>query len=100
MELSRTRIPSRMWGGIARYIIDHIEPGDFLVNVAQNDLCGACRCADDENQLLLFDYVKFFYNHAPSACWGTPERVEAWLADKHYDCPIHGTGDGPDCPRC
>lgn len=20
--------------------------------------------------------------------------------DETYDCPIHGTGPGPDCPRC
>jgi len=25
------------------------------------------------------DIVKFFYNEAPSACWGSLEKMEKWI---------------------
>jgi len=44
-----------------------------------NNLNEACARADDENITLLPVYVAFFYNEAPSACWGSPENVRTWL---------------------
>jgi hypothetical protein len=79
------RIPERMRDGILNYIERRWPPGGFLQAVICNDLREAAGRADDENQLLLFEYVKFFYNHAPHECWGSPEKFQAWLA-KNGEC--------------
>jgi hypothetical protein len=72
-------IPERMRGGIIRYVLNGIEPGDFLCAVIRNNLAAAVGRADEENVRLLPEYVKFFYNFTPSNCWGTPEIYDAWL---------------------
>lgn len=72
-------IPSYMHGGLARYVLDHVAPGDFLEAVICNDLYKALRHADDTNKELLHHYVKFFYNEAPGPCWGSREKYQAWL---------------------
>ena len=74
------RIPERMRGGIERYINHGVPPGDFLTAVICNDLRDACGRADDENRYLLWDYVLFFHNEAPSSCWGSPEKMRAWIS--------------------
>jgi hypothetical protein len=74
-----SRLPERMHGGIRRYIENGIPPGHFLTAVICNDLREACARADDENRYLLFDYVKFFHNHAPVHCWGSEDRFNAWV---------------------
>lgn len=73
-------IPDRMFGGIERYINDHVCPGDFLTAVIRNDLKEAVGRADEENMRNLPAYVGYFYNEAPSECWGSPEKMETWLA--------------------
>jgi hypothetical protein len=72
-------IPERMLGALQRYVDHGIKPGDFLTAVLSNDLREACGRADDENQRLIFEYVKFLHNHVPSGCWGSPENVRNWL---------------------
>jgi hypothetical protein len=76
-----------MLAAIRRYVDDRIPPGDFLTAVICNDLKEACGRADDENMLVLPAYVAYFYNEAPSACWGSAQKMEAWL-----DCD-DGSGD-------
>jgi hypothetical protein len=73
------RIPERMCGDIERYIRQGIEPGDFLRAVICNDLTEACGRADNENIRLLHVYVAYFYNEAPSGCWGSEQRYVAWI---------------------
>ena len=75
-------IPARMHGGIQRYVEQHIKPGDFLMAVLCNNLKEACHRADDENVDLLPVYVAYFYNEAPSSCWGSPEKVWEWIEAK------------------
>jgi hypothetical protein len=50
--------------------------------VIRNDLKDACGCADDINRPALVDIVKFFYNEAPSVCWGSQEALVGWVT-KH-----------------
>lgn len=78
-------IPSRMMGGIRRYVDEGVEPGDFLCAVIANDLKEAVGRADDENMANLPAFVDFFYNHAPSLCWGSSERMAKWIEAKHAD---------------
>lgn len=74
----RNLIPDYMIGGIDRWIDHGIPPGDFLMAVLCNNLKEAVARADDVNVKLLPAYVSFFYNDAPSECWGSPEKVLAW----------------------
>ena len=76
----RYGIPDHMIGGLRRYIEHKVGPGDFLMAVLCNDLRRACERADDTNIKLLVNYVRFLYNDAPSQCWGSAEKVKAWLA--------------------
>ena len=73
-------IPERMMGSIRRYIVTGVEPGGFLSAVICNDLRDAVGQADGENLALIPAYVKFFYNDAPSECWGSREKFKAWVA--------------------
>ena len=72
-------IPEYMHGGIIRYYEKHIEPGDFLTAVIDNDLKEACGRADDTNRHHLFDYMMWFYNHAPGGTWGRQGATHDWL---------------------
>jgi hypothetical protein len=68
-----------------RYIMHGVEPGGFLRAVLENNLKEACMHADDENRYLLFDYVFFLYNEAPSTCWGSSQAVDHWIAIGGYE---------------
>jgi hypothetical protein len=72
-------IPDYMVGGLRRYIENGIEPGSFLSNLLRNDLKGTFLAADSTNVYLVRDYVDFLYNFAPSNCWGSEEKYEAWV---------------------
>ena len=75
------RIPSHTLGGLQRYIEHGVPTGGFLEAVLSNNLRGACERADDLNQHALFEIVSWLYNDAPSGCWGSPAKHEAWLKD-------------------
>ena len=74
------KIPAHMQAALRRYVEERISPGNFLQAVIKNDLRDACGRADSENLPLLPLYVKWLYNVAPGACWGSPENYTAWLA--------------------
>ena len=70
-----------MMGAIRRYIEHGIPPGSFLTAVIENNLSEAVGRADDENCENLPAFVAYFYNEAPSPCWGSPEKRRAWIAE-------------------
>jgi hypothetical protein len=72
-------IPAHMRQGLLDYLRYGMRPGQFLQAVLSNDLAEACARADVENQLALFAYVFVLTNYAPSASWGSPDRVRAWI---------------------
>lgn len=74
------RIPEHTLSSLIRYIEERTITGGFLDAVLCNDLKGACSRADSYNQPVIFEIVYFLYNYAPSACWGSPEKVDAWLS--------------------
>jgi len=71
-------IPDYMIGGIDRYVNEGIIPGGFLSAVICNDLKETFGQADDINFHNVPAYVNYFYNYAPSACWGSKEKMFAW----------------------
>ena len=72
-------ISEHMLDGIKRYVEQRVPPGDFLTAVLCNDLREACGRADDGNLANLPAYVAYLYNEAPGACWGSKEKMLAWL---------------------
>jgi hypothetical protein len=77
----KAHIPEHMLEAVANYIVLHRRPGDFLEAFLQNDLRGTFERADSVNQIHILDYIKFFYNEAPSLCWGSKEKMEAWIKE-------------------
>lgn len=78
-ERANELIPEHMHGALKRYIDDGILPGGFLSAVLQNNLKEAVGRADHLNMDKLPDYIRFLYNFAPSPCWGSEEKVSAWI---------------------
>ena len=86
-------IPERTKQAIDQYVSAHTPRGGFLTAVLSNDLKGAFGRADEENRAALFDIVGYCYNEIPSECWGSPAKVEAWLAARPRPAPVD---DMPD----
>lgn len=78
-------IPPYMWGGVKRYMVDRIPPGDFLTALFSNDLMDAFGRADDENSANMRRYCQFLYNYAPRGSYGSREAVRAWLNPEPTD---------------
>lgn len=73
-------IPGHMHEGLKAYVMKGLPPGGFLTAVLSNDLKEACGKADSINRHAIFQWVQFLHNDAPALCWGSPDRVEAWIA--------------------
>ena len=78
-------IPDRMMPAIDRYINDRVKPGDFLQAIIRNDLFGTFGAADRENMENIRAYLIYFHNEAPSQCWGSRHKMEAWLFPEVYN---------------
>ncbi len=75
-------IPAYMLDAVNRYIHKGDRPGDFLTVVICNNLREAIARADDHNTANLPAYVAFFHNEAPSQCWGSRVKMQAWMEFK------------------
>jgi hypothetical protein len=75
-------LPEHIRHGVEDYVLHGAEPGDFLHALVTNDLRRTCEHADRINRLVLFDIVSWFYNYAPSQCWGSPELYARWVEHK------------------
>ena len=73
------RVPAHTLGSLQRYIEQRIAPGAFLTAVLGNDLKRAFGSADEWNRQAMHDIVFYLYNYAPSACWGSYDKVTQWL---------------------
>lgn len=75
-------IPPYMLEGLWNYVKHGIPPGFFLCAVLENDLVKATGMADAQNIACLPAYASFLVSKAPGACWGSPEKVDRWVAMK------------------
>lgn len=75
-----TYVPNHIRDGIKNYIENGIPNGSFVTAILANDLREACGRADAWNSRALVTIVSWFWNFAPSPCWGSQEKVTAWLA--------------------
>ncbi len=71
-------IPPYMHRSLVRYILIGEFPGSFLSAVLDGDLFAVLAYADDTNIKILHQYGNFLHNHAPRACFGTPDSVSQW----------------------
>ena len=67
---------------LERYYKHKIPTGSFLRAVLENNLMEAFARADEINIVGMFEIVKYVYSHLPVCCYGSPEKVKAWLASK------------------
>lgn len=79
IDFTYKSIPDYTMEALRRYIDQRIPTGGFLEAVLSNDLREACGRADENNQRVLPELVAYLYNEAPSSCWGSREKVVAWL---------------------
>jgi|ETNvirnome_6_100_1030635.scaffolds.fasta_scaffold39092_4 hypothetical protein len=70
-------------GSFERWIEEGIDPGNFLTAVLRNDLSETIGRADEHSIRILPDIVRWIYSNAPSACWGSPEKVKTWKGHKY-----------------
>jgi len=78
-EIDYSILPEHMRDGMQRYVQYGVKPGDFLYLVLSNDFVHALGQADSINTARIVDYAKFLYLELPTACWGSREKVDAWI---------------------
>lgn len=67
---------------VIRYVEDGIPPDSFLCALLSNDLMEACKRADCTNQRHIYEWASFLYCELPFSCYGSPAKIEAWIAHK------------------
>lgn len=65
--------------------------GGFFRAILSNDLMGAASRADDINGRSLREWCLFFYNYAPSTCFGSKAAIVAWHEAHHPNPANTGT---------
>jgi len=73
------QIPAYMMEPLLAYVREHRPIGGFLAAVFSNDFEQVCARADTANLANLPAYAAYLFNDAPAGCWGSPEKVRAWL---------------------
>lgn len=73
------RLPEHMRGAADLYVQKGIPGGSFLTAVLCNQLVDAYARADDANTAAMSSWASWLHNDAPSGCWGSAERVKAWI---------------------
>lgn len=87
-------VPEHMRAGLVAYVEQRAPVGGFLTAVITNDLKEAVGRADGDNICQLPAFVNFFYNHAPSPCWGSKKRMDAWLVGREAATDGYHAGAG------
>lgn len=77
-SLEAARLPEHMWMPVARWIKYGAIPGNFLKALLKNDLCDTINRADSDNLRCMYVWVKWIQNAAPSGCYGSVEKFDAW----------------------
>jgi len=79
-------IPLNIKAAIDEYV-DHGHPvGGFVNAVLCNDLQEAVVRADEVSLACIVAICKYVFNLTPAPCWGSKEKVRAWMS-LHKDQP-------------
>jgi len=79
--LEARKIPDHMHDGVRDYVLRHIPAGGFMSALFSNELLAFMR-ADEKNRACMEAWIYLMVWDLPSACWGSRQKVEAWLAEK------------------
>lgn len=77
-ELATSPVPEHLRGGLLRWMVDGIRPGDFLCAILRNDLHDAERRADPTSRLAMTAIHDWLYNFAPCNCWRSVTNFARW----------------------
>jgi len=77
-----SKIPAHMREGVRLYVEQRVKPGGFLMAVLENNFTEAVGRADETNIRYLKQWAELLYWELPSICWGSPEKVQAWLGER------------------
>jgi hypothetical protein len=83
-------VPKELIESLDRYAEHGIPTGDFLKAVLANDLYQAVLRADPENEKRLRDIVVHVVHAMPAECWGSWEKVGAWIEKHKKERAGHG----------
>lgn len=75
-------IPSYTMESLKKYIERGTPTGHFLLGVLTNDLSMAVSNADEINRHAIVQIVCWLHNEAPGSCYGSKEKVQAWVKEK------------------
>jgi len=78
-------VPEHMREGIRLYVEQKIRPGSFLMALLENNFIEVVALADQDNFCYLAQWAELLRWELPSTCWGSPEKVQAWLDGKKED---------------
>lgn len=79
---TRYNIPPLVLRGLEKYRDERAPVGSFLTAVLGNDLHEAVARADVDSMAALKDIGFYLHWEMPPKCWGSPEKVAAWLAGR------------------
>jgi hypothetical protein len=89
IEIDWSLIPRRRREELARYIVNGVKPGRYLMAIVSNDLEDAYQQAIDKKEWKrVRNYMKFLYEFTPCGCWGSADYVDKWIASgggAHHD---------------
>lgn len=63
---------------IVDYICHGRVSGGFMFALMSGNLYKAIQKADSTNKLQLVQLAEWIYSHAPTGCYGSSDRVNAW----------------------
>lgn len=75
----RKKIPTTTKEALDRYAKHRVPTGGFLRAVLEDKLFEAFNRADGENTRAMKEIVMYVWNDMPADCWGSKEKVDAWL---------------------
>ena len=81
LAVDYSSLPSTLRDGMQRYVEQSIRPGDFLFAVLQDKLSDSVLHCTHEALTDLPEIVRWLIWSAPPDCYGSAERVKAWLGN-------------------
>lgn len=73
------KLPTRTLVALTLYRLKRTRPGQFLTYCLENNFVQAVCLADDDNFKAIRAIARYIYNEMPGKCWGSPEKVNAWV---------------------
>lgn len=77
-----TFVPPNLRAGLLSYIEDRQPTGDFLRSLLSDSLFECVLRADPVTVRHIPTVVRWVFNFAPAACWGSSAKVSAWTGQK------------------